>query len=45
LSDHSNDTFVHFKNNASSKFDLFELFEEGLDEDSQMEFDFSGLFA
>lgn len=45
LSDHSNDAFVHFENNASSEFDLFELFEKGLDEDSQMEFNFSGLFA
>jgi hypothetical protein len=42
---HSNDSFVHFEDNACSEFDFFEFLKEGLDKDSQVEFNFSGLFT
>ena len=45
LSDHSNNSFIHLKNNTSFEFDFFEFFKKGLDQDSQVEFNFSGLFT
>lgn len=45
LPDHSNDSFVHFKDNTGSEFDFLEFFKKGLDQNSQVELNFSGLFA
>ncbi len=45
LIDHTNDSLINLEGNACSKSDLFELFKKGLDQNSQMKFDSSGLFT
>jgi len=45
LVNHTDNSFIDFKSNSSSDSHLFKFFKEGLDEDSKMEFNSSGLFT
>lgn len=43
--DHSDDSLINFKSNSGSKSDLFKFFKKGFDQNSQVEFDSSGLLT
>ncbi len=44
LIDHSNNSFIDFKGQASFSFNLLKFFKEGLKQDSKVELNFSGFF-
>lgn len=45
LINHTDNSFIDFKSDSGSGSNLFKFFKKGLDEDSEMEFNSSGLFA
>ena len=45
LSDHSDDSLVNLRNDAASKFHFFHFLEKGLNQNSEMELNFPGLFT